>query len=148
MKKIIILLVLALVCSGGIFAQSLQDNENYKKSLEETRLSEQALQFGDFDAARDHAIKAQEYAALYRREMDARMGISSGEKAATYRVKKNDCLWRIAAMDFIYGDAYKWQQIYEANKSRFHDPENPHLIFAGQVFTIPSLAGEGRSGER
>ena len=148
MKKFIIFLVLALVCAGGTFAQSLQDNENYKKSVEFARLSEEALALGDFDTARDHAIKSQEYAALYKREMDAMMGMGSGERAATYRVKRNDCLWKIAAMDFIYGDAYKWQQIYEANKNRFHDPDNPHLIFAGQVFSIPSLAGESRSGER
>ena len=132
MKKLIIFLVLALLCTGGMFAQNLQDNANYKKAVEETKLSEQALQLGDFGAAREHAIKAQEYAALYKKDLDA-----MGMKMATYTVKKDDFLWKIAAMDSIYGDKHKWPKIYEANKSKFRQPNNPHLIFPGQVFDIP-----------
>ena len=225
MKKITFFLFLFLVCAAGVFAQNLQDNEFYKKSLEFTRLSEQALEQGDYDAARDYAIKAQENAALSKNYIDemvaayrarsalnaarARIGLADrynlkardpqlynsatdlykqaenefaekdyaksladaqqvlellkefdamagvgvpGEKAATYRVKDNpakrDCLWRIAGYDFIYGDPTKWRHIYEANKSTLRDPNNPRLIYPGQVLTIPSLAGEVRSGER
>ena len=224
MKKTAFFLFLFIACAVGIFAQNLQDNEFYKKSLEFTRLSEQALEQGDYDAARDYALKAQENAALsknyidemvaaYRartalnaararigladrynlkardaqlyasatalykqaenefaakdyaksladaqqvlellKEFDAMAGVGTGGKAATYRVKLNlaqrDCLWRIAGFDFIYGDPTKWRHIYEANKSTFPDPNNPRLILPGQVLTIPSLAGEARSGER
>ena len=145
MKKYIIFLIMALVCAGGLFAQSLQDNENYKKSVEFARLSEEAFQLGDYDIAREHAIKSQEYAALYRQSL----GISyAGDRVAFYKVKRGDCLWRISLLDFIYGDAYQWERIYEANRSILHDPNNPHLIFAGQRLTIPSISGEARSGER
>jgi nucleoid-associated protein YgaU len=70
MKKLIVVLFLALVCVAGIFAQSLQDNEFYKKSLEFTRLAEKALDDGDYDAARDYALKAQENAALSKEYID------------------------------------------------------------------------------
>jgi nucleoid-associated protein YgaU len=227
MKKYLIFLFLALVCAGGIFAQNLGDNEFYKKSLDFTRQAEEALAAGDYDAARDYALKAQENAALsknyidqmvaaYRargalnaararigladrynmktrnaelynsaaslykqaegefsakdyvkslanaqqvlellKELDATLGMgvpASGQKAAAYRVKNNpaqrDCLWRIAGFDFIYGDPTKWRIIYEANKNKMPKPDNPHLIYPGQVLTIPSLSGEARSGER
>jgi nucleoid-associated protein YgaU len=232
MKRFVIFFFLILVCAGGLFAQSLQDNEFYKKSLEFTRLSEQALEAGDYDAARDFAIKAQENAALsknyidemlaayrarttlnaararinladrynlknrnadlynsatslYRqaesefsakdyakaladgqkvlellREFDSMAGTAApapaptraGQKIATYVVKLNparrDCLWRIAGFDFVYGDPRKWRHIYEENKAKFPNPNNPALIKPGMVLTIPPIAGEARSGER
>jgi nucleoid-associated protein YgaU len=230
MKKFVIFFFLIAVCAAGLFAQSLQDNEFYKKSLEFTRLAEQALDAGNYDAARDFAIKAQENAALsknyidemlaayrarttlnaararinladrynlknrnpnlynsatalYRqaegefkakdyakaitdgqkvlellREFDSVAGAAApapapaGQKIARYVVKLNparrDCLWRIAGYDFVYGDPWKWRHIYEANKAKFPNSNNPNLIKPGMVLTIPSIAGETRSGER
>jgi nucleoid-associated protein YgaU len=227
MKKLCFLFLLALVFAGGLFAQSLQDNEFYKKSLEFIRLSEQAFETGDYDAARDYALKAQENAALSKNYIDemvaayrartalnaarARIGLAdrynmktrnaelynsatslykqaegefrakdyakaladaqrvlellkefdaiagtrapgSGQKVATYVVKLNkanrDCLWKIAGFDFVYGDPWQWRRIYEANKSKFPNPDNPSLIEPGMVLTIPPIAGETRSGER
>jgi len=148
MKKIIILLVMALVCAAGIFAQNLQDNENYKKSVDFARQSEQALAAGNYDLAREHAIKSQEFAALYRKDLEKMGAAAPGPKIATYKVKQNDWLWKIAELDYVYGDRNQWMRIYEANKNKLHDPKNPHLIHPGQVFTIPALAGEARSGER
>jgi nucleoid-associated protein YgaU len=71
MKKFIAVLGVVLVCAPGLFAQSLQSNEYYQKSVEFTRLSEQALAAGDFDAARDYALQAQENAALSKNYIDA-----------------------------------------------------------------------------
>ncbi|MDR1179121.1 MAG: hypothetical protein LBK44_01340 [Spirochaetales bacterium] len=232
MKKVFIFCFLVLVCVGGIFAQSLQDNEFYKQSLEFTRLAEQALEMGNYDEAREFALKAQENAALsrdyiaemlaayrartalnaararinladrynmktrnadvynsatalYRQaegefsskdyaqatanaqrvlallaEFDAVAGTAApapapaaaGQKIASYVVKLNparrDCLWRIAGYDFVYGDSWKWRHIYEANRAKFPNPNNPAFIKPGMVLTIPSIAGEARSGER
>jgi nucleoid-associated protein YgaU len=36
--------------------------------------------------------------------------------------------------------------LYEANKDKIPDPNNPHLIRPGTVLDIPSLHGEVRSG--
>ncbi|MDR1931288.1 MAG: hypothetical protein LBQ57_00555 [Spirochaetales bacterium] len=79
MKKFAGVFLLTLVCAAGVFAQSLQDNEFYKKSVEFTRLAEQALEAGDYDAARDYALKAQENAALSKNYID--------EMVAAYRAR-------------------------------------------------------------
>ena len=67
-----------------------------------------------------------------------------------YRVRRiperRDCFWRIAEYDFVYGDPYKWRILYEANKSDLKYPDNPDLIFPGQVFVIPEQEGEDREG--
>ncbi|MBI4979657.1 MAG: LysM peptidoglycan-binding domain-containing protein [Spirochaetes bacterium] len=60
--------------------------------------------------------------------------------------KRRDCLWRIAEYHFVYSNGIYWHVLYDANKSTLKYPDNPHLIFPGQVFTIPSLRGEKRSG--
>jgi nucleoid-associated protein YgaU len=57
-----------------------------------------------------------------------------------------DCFWRIAEYPFIYGDPWKWKILYEANKDKLPVPENPDLILPGIVLSIPSIAGETRSG--
>jgi hypothetical protein len=57
-----------------------------------------------------------------------------------------DCFWNIAGYSFIYGDPTKWPQLYEANKSKLRQPNNPHLLHPGTVLTIPSLRGEYREG--
>jgi nucleoid-associated protein YgaU len=60
--------------------------------------------------------------------------------------ERRDCFWRIAEYDFIYGDPFEWERIYEANKSKLNDQDNPGLIEPGMVFEIPSLEGERREG--
>ena len=37
-----------------------------------------------------------------------------------------------------YGDQYKWEKIYEANKQTMRDP---HSLYVGQKITIPLLDG-------
>ncbi len=60
--------------------------------------------------------------------------------------ERRDSFWRIAEYDFVYGNPFMWQVLYEANKDKLHNPENPDLIHPGQRFVIPSLEGEARSG--
>jgi tetratricopeptide (TPR) repeat protein len=57
-----------------------------------------------------------------------------------------DCLWNIAGRPGVYGDPTKWRLIYEANRSRLPNPNNPNLIRPGMVLTIPSIKGEVREG--
>jgi nucleoid-associated protein YgaU len=89
------------------------------------------------------------------RDMDSRYARveRAGEGlAAFYRVKLNpalrDCLWRIAGLDYIYGNSWEWKRLYEANKNSFPDPNNPDLIVPDMILTIPSIRGETRSGTR
>jgi nucleoid-associated protein YgaU len=57
-----------------------------------------------------------------------------------------DCFNKIAGYSWVYNDRYEWRVLYDANKNVIRDPNNPHLIHPGQVFTIPSLRGEIREG--
>ena len=57
-----------------------------------------------------------------------------------------DCLWNIAAQPWIYNDPRKWMILYNANKSKFPDPNNPNLIEPGMILDIPSISGEVRQG--
>ncbi|MCL2804682.1 MAG: LysM peptidoglycan-binding domain-containing protein [Treponema sp.] len=54
----------------------------------------------------------------------------------TWRVER-DCLWNIAGYSWVYGDPWRWRDLYEANKSRMPDPDNPDLIEPGMVLEIP-----------
>jgi len=57
-----------------------------------------------------------------------------------------DCLWNIAKKPQIYGDPLKWTVIYEANKAKLLNPNNPDLIHPGMILDIPSINGEIRKG--
>ncbi|HOK00288.1 MAG TPA: hypothetical protein PLW34_12090 [Termitinemataceae bacterium] len=57
-----------------------------------------------------------------------------------------DCLWNIAGYSWVYGDPTKWKILYEANKKKFPQPDNPNLIHPGMVLDIPSIRGEYRTG--
>ncbi len=73
-----------------------------------------------------------------------------GGKPAYYMVRllpgNTDCLWNIAGYDFIYGDPWQWKKLYEANKEKLPEMDNPHLILPEMLLKIPSLKGEKRSG--
>lgn len=52
-----------------------------------------------------------------------------------YTIKSGDSLSKIAKAH--YGDAMKWKQLYEANRSLIGD--NPDMIHPGQVLKLPKL---------
>ncbi|MDR0291046.1 MAG: hypothetical protein LBI06_08940 [Treponema sp.] len=58
-----------------------------------------------------------------------------------------DCFWNIAGRPWVYGDPHLWRVLYNANKSKLPDPNNPNLIEPGIVLDIPSIRGEARQGE-
>ncbi|AEF83653.1 treponemal membrane protein B (Antigen TmpB) [Treponema primitia ZAS-2] len=72
------------------------------------------------------------------------------ELPARYTVRpwavSRDCLWNIAGRPWAYGDPHKWRLIYNANKAKFPNPDNPNVIEPGMVLDIPSLQGERREG--
>ncbi|MCL2809575.1 MAG: LysM peptidoglycan-binding domain-containing protein [Treponema sp.] len=57
-----------------------------------------------------------------------------------------DCLWNIAGYSFVYGDPWRWRDLYEANRSKLPNPNNPDLIQPGTIIDIPSIRGEHREG--
>lgn len=216
--KRILFIALALCLVSSLFAQSLLDNPDYKKSLEYKALSEQAAQEGDYLKAIEYANLSTEHAErsnVYVGTMVDRFRANSslnllrnrlaevkrfgGEEThydeyteasegyilasdlfteakypesrsestkaleilativpvrdrlpAAYKVRlipeNRDCLWNIAGYPFVYGDPTLWPRLYEANKSRMPQPDNPNLIHPDMILTIPERSGESRSG--
>jgi nucleoid-associated protein YgaU len=72
---------------------------------------------------------------------------SSPQSAKFYTIAAwpPDCLWEIAGR--VYGDPFRWPVLYEANRSKLTDPDNPDLLEPGTVLEIPSINGETREGE-
>jgi nucleoid-associated protein YgaU len=67
MKKILFAsLIILFFLAGGLFAQSLYDNEYYKQSLEYSGMAETALDEGEYDKSYEYAVKSREFAALSR----------------------------------------------------------------------------------
>jgi nucleoid-associated protein YgaU len=58
-----------------------------------------------------------------------------GEQVRTYTVVSGDSLSKIAKRE--YGDANKWNAIFEANRDKIKDPDR---IYPGQVLTLPPNA--------
>ncbi len=69
-----------------------------------------------------------------------------GQYTVRLNMSRRDCLWRIAGFPWVYNDPHQWKALYDANKAVLTDPKNADLILPGQVFTIPSIAGEKREG--
>jgi hypothetical protein len=59
---------------------------------------------------------------------------------------ERDCFWNIAGRPWVYGDPRQWQRLYNANRAKLPDPNNPNLIEPGMVLDIPSINGEVRQG--
>lgn len=57
-----------------------------------------------------------------------------------------DCFWNIAGRSYVFGNVWDWSKLYEANKDKLEDPENPNIIEPGTILEIPSLHGEYREG--
>jgi hypothetical protein len=75
-------------------------------------------------------------------------GISPLPSQYTVRswTEHRDCLWNIAGYSWVYGDSHRWRTLFEANRARMPDPNNPNLIEPGMVLDIPSIRGETRQG--
>jgi hypothetical protein len=57
-----------------------------------------------------------------------------------------DCFWNISGRSWVYGDPTKWRVLYNANKAKLPQPDNPDLIHPNMILDIPSITGETRSG--
>ena len=57
-----------------------------------------------------------------------------------------DCFWNIAGRPWAYGDPNQWRLLYNANRTKLPQLDNPDLIHPGMVLDIPSIRGETREG--
>ncbi|MDR0456601.1 MAG: hypothetical protein LBH20_07985 [Treponema sp.] len=137
---------------------NIRNNQFLLESQRLTKLAEEAYNYGDYDASAGFAEEAIRAAELSDEYIAQQMGIPVGTPAAdgtfplpaTYTVRtwgvSSDCFWNIAGRPWVYGDPRQWRVLYNANKSKLPDPNNPNLIEPGIVLDIPSLKGEVRQG--
>jgi nucleoid-associated protein YgaU len=85
-------------------------------------------QAGNYGKALDYFNEAQRYIDIYK----------SYAVKGVYTVRlipdRRDCLWRIAEYNDIYGDPYKWPNIWRRNRKLI---QNPDLIYPGWQLVIP-----------
>jgi hypothetical protein len=108
----------------------------------ETSVSARAAE--DWDEAIDAANRVINTLAFIQGADD------SAPLPAQYTVRpwnvSRDCLWNIAGRPWAYGDPTKWRLIYNANRAKMPQPDNPDLIHPGMILDIPSIQGETRQG--
>ena len=106
----------------------------------------------EWDKSIEAAHKVVELIALIRAPDQAVVQVSDETYPlpASYTVRSwmtfRDCFWNIAARPWVYGNPYQWRTLYNANRSKLPDPDNPNLIEPGLVLDIPSIKGETRQG--
>lgn len=66
-------------------------------------------------------------------------------RVRTWRTER-DCLWNIAENPAVYGNPFMWNKLYQANKDKLPDANNPDWLEPDIILTIPSIRGEKRSG--
>ena len=59
---------------------------------------------------------------------------------------EKDALWNIAGRPWVYNDPWQWRRLFEANRDRMPERDNPDLIHPGMVLDIPPIRGETRQG--
>ena len=138
--------------SGGI-----RNNEYLQESQRLAKLAEDAYEFGDYDTSTTFAEAAIRSAELSDEYITQQTGVtitttvpSPDAFPATYTIRawsvSHDCFWNIAGRPWVYGNPHQWRVLYNANKAKLPDPNNPNLIEPGIVLDIPSLKGELRQG--
>ncbi|MDR3276269.1 MAG: LysM peptidoglycan-binding domain-containing protein [Treponema sp.] len=138
------------------WAQLVEVPSRYPRQYEEAHTAyDNALVQRDEESWDDAISSAKQVLAALAglAEPAAEPAAEPGEAAplpAQYTVRPwaltRDCLWNIAGRDWAYGDSRQWQLLYEANRLRLPDPNNPDLIHPGFVLEIPSIRGEARTG--
>jgi len=133
---------------------SISNNEYLQESQRLTKLAEDTYENGDYDASAGLAESAIHYAELSDEYVAQQTGTGTQDGLpflpATYTIRpwgvSHDCFWNIAGRPWVYGNSHQWRTLYNANKAKLPDPNNPNLIEPGIILDIPSLKGESRQG--
>ena len=129
-----------------------KNNKAEEKYPEAFKTATEALQAGntafgnkDFDVAVVCAKKVLDALAVVTGDESSFATLPAQYRIRTWRGER-DCLWNIAKDKAIYDNPYLWRKLYEANKNKLPDHNNPDWVEPGIILTIPSLRGEKRDG--
>ncbi len=106
-----------------------------------------------FSTAKD-CYEKEDYpaAAQYAKQvLDALAGIKEVTPLPQFYVVRpwadsKDCYWNISGRSYVYNNPLLWENLYQANKSKMPNPNDPNLILPGMKMEIPSITGEYREG--
>ncbi|MDR0389796.1 MAG: LysM peptidoglycan-binding domain-containing protein [Spirochaetaceae bacterium] len=93
----------------------------------------------------DPAIAAAQKVLYILADSSERLPLPAQYTVRTWRTER-DCLWNIAGYSWVYADPFQWKRLYEANRAKMPEPNNPDLIHPGTILDIPSIRGEVRQG--
>jgi len=148
----------AAVSPEAASAGKEKDGSEYlDESRRLVKLAEEAYSEADYDKsamlADEAAYLAIDAANIAAQSLDgpgSSDSLSPNALPATYTVRpwavSKDCFWNIAGFPWVYGNPYQWRLLYNANKSKLPNPNNPNVIEPGTVLDIPSIKGELREG--
>ena len=129
--------------SSGVsvrFPSAYREAENWYKQSAEARDSEEW----------DIAINAAGMVAQLLENPGTSGSSSPNALPAAYTVRSwsvsKDCFWNIAGFPWVYGNPHQWRTLYNANKSKLPNPDDPNVLEPGTVLDIPSIKGEVRQG--
>ena len=134
-------------------ADGNQSNEYLDESRRLVKLAEEAFSEADYDKSAmlaDEAANLADMAAQSLKSPESLSPSSPNALPAAYTVRpwsvSKDCFWNIAGFPWVYGNPHQWRLLYNANKSKLPNPDNPNDIEPGTVLDIPSIKGELRQG--
>jgi hypothetical protein len=130
-----------------------QSAEAARKQAEENAQAIQAIEAArqvelqrqaDEEAARQAELQQQVEAEAEAARLAEELAQLEAEEAAaraatlrTYTVQPGDSYTSISGD--IYNDSSLWSRLYEANRDKMRDPNNPHLIYPGMVIDVPNV---------
>ena len=113
----------------------------YTAATEAYKSAENAFEKEDYNASQDYSKRA--IAAL-----DGVYEVTPLPEFYIVRpwAETKDCFWNISGRPYVYNNPLLWENLYQENKNKIPQPNNPNLIMPGMKMKIPSLTGEYREG--
>jgi nucleoid-associated protein YgaU len=119
---------------GAAARENTRRQEDGKQLLEELETSRKQ------SVAKEAALQEAERLRFSEGYVDA------GFKPRYYVVRAGDTFNSIAANSLVYSNRNEWYTLYQANRDKLGNPDNPDLLAPGTVIEIPSIVGEIREG--
>lgn len=140
MKKVLILLVVALVAFSSVAYGAKIKKKEAEAQLEACNTRKTAAEEGIANIEPKVQGLQGELAELDATIAELELRLAELEEYpkywGRYTVKSGDYLYKIAADPIVYHDGSKWPLIYEANNDII---SNPDLIYPGWVLFIPGV---------